>query len=164
RTCSGCWLTVVSNGSDEKSQSSAAEVAPLAGKNDSDGGMMEFVLDIGGEGRHEEAWNLNPRALRTIGPRRGEPIARRIAGRAGAIPLADESVDRIVMERTPLTRAALVEMARVAKAQGTITLRHATSPSFDPHRLARQILPGWKSERSVQIGRQVLQETCFQLR
>ena len=33
-----------------------------------------FILDIGGEGRHPDAWNLNPRKTKTLGPDRGLPI------------------------------------------------------------------------------------------
>jgi hypothetical protein len=56
------------------------------------------ALDIGGEGRHAEAWNLNPSPVKTLGPEKGLPIPRRIAGRANAIPLPDHSVDRIIVE------------------------------------------------------------------
>ncbi len=122
-----------------------------------------FTLDIGGEGRHPQAWNLNPRAEMTLGGRRGQPIQRRIAGRADAIPLPDHCVDRVIMERTPLTRAALLEIRRVIAVRGQIVLRHAMPPNFDPHLLACQLLPGQVSQRKMHIGTQVLQETCFQL-
>lgn len=125
--------------------------------------MMIFILDIGGEGRHDKAWNLNPAPFGTLGIGRGKPIPRHIAGRAEAIPLPDHSVDRIIMERVPLRQIALVEIARVIAADGQIVLRHAAPPNFDPHGLARQMLPGEVSQRTMRIGRQVLQETCFQL-
>ena len=116
---------------------------------------------IGGEGRHAEAWNLNPSAVRTIGRERGQPIPRRIGGRADAIPLADRSVARVVMERCPLTRGALAEIARVVAEGGEIVLRHAMPPGFDPHRVAREVLPGRATERRIRIGEQELQETRF---
>ena len=62
---------------------------------------MTFRLDIGGEGRYADAWNLNPSAVKTIGPNRGQMIPRRIPGRADVIPLPDHSVDQVIMERTP---------------------------------------------------------------
>ena len=124
---------------------------------------MAFQLDIGGEGRNETAWNLNPSAVRTIGPNRGKLIPRRIAGRAEAIPLPDHSVDRIMVERTPLRKASLYQIARVIAPQGTIVLRHAKPPNRDPHLLARAILPGRITQRRFRIGSQDLQETCFQL-
>lgn len=122
-----------------------------------------FVLDIGGEGRHPDAWNLNPSPVRTLGPNRGEPIPRHVQGRADAIPLPDHCVDRIIMERSPLTKAALREIARVVSRRGEVVLRHAVPPNFDPHLLARRVLPGRVSQRIVRIGRHVLQETRFQL-
>ena len=124
---------------------------------------MTFSLDIGGEGRYEDAWNLNPSAVRTVGPNRGEPIQRRIPGRAEAIPLLDHSVDRIIMERTPLRRDSLYEIARIVNGRGTIVLRHAMPPNFDPHLLAREILPGRVMQRRIHIDGQILQETSFQL-
>ena len=126
-------------------------------------GSVVLRLDIGGEGRNEDAWNLNPSAVRTVGPHRGEHIPRRIPGRAEAIPLPDHSVRQILVERTPLRRASLHEIARVVDQRGTIVLRHATPHDMDPHSLARSILPGRVSQRPIRIGRQVLQETCFQL-
>lgn len=124
---------------------------------------MAFILDIGGEGRNDEAWNLNPSPVKTVGRERGEPIPRRIAGRAEAIPLPDHSVAKVIMERTPLRQAALCEIARIVHQEGTIVLRHATPPNIDPHRLALAILPGRVRQRQVPIGRQLYQETCFAL-
>ncbi len=129
----------------------------------SSGGIVTLKLDIGGEGKHQDAWNLNPNPLKTLGPGRGEPIPRHIVGRADAIPFADHCADCIIMERVPLRRAALVEIARVITPHGEVLLRHAVPPNFDPHGLARQIIPGGVSQRFIRIGRQILQETCFQL-
>ncbi len=120
-------------------------------------------LDIGGEGRYEDAWNLNPSAVRTVAPHRGELIPQRISGRVEAIPLPDDSVEQVIMERTPIRKASLYEIARIVDRHGTIVLRHAMPPNFDPHLLARAILPGHVMQRRIRIGRQDLQETCFQL-
>lgn len=124
---------------------------------------MDYVLDIGGEGRHAGAWNLNPSPVKTIGVDRGQPIPNHIAGRAEEIPLPDGSVDWIIMERCPLRKASVHEMARVIARKGTITLVHARQPSFDPHLLPRQILPGRVAQRQIRIGRQMFQETTFVL-
>ena len=124
---------------------------------------MIFKLDIGGEGRYEDAWNLNPSAVKTVGPNCGELIPQRIPGRAEAIPLPDDSVKRIIMERTPIRKSSIYEIARIVDGHGTIVLRHATPPNFDPHLLARAILLGHVTQRRIRIGRQFLQETCFQL-
>lgn len=50
-----------------------------------------LLLDIGGEGSHSEAWNLNPSCVRTLGPRRGLPIPKLILGRAKTIPFPNQS-------------------------------------------------------------------------
>lgn len=120
-----------------------------------------FVLDIGGEGRHRDAWSLNPRRLKTCAPGRGTPIPRRIAGRAESIPLPDRCVDLILMERTPLRRAALLEMRRVLASGGRIVLRHAIPPDFDPHALAREILAQPERTRRIRRRGAWLQESVF---
>ena len=120
------------------------------------------VLDIGGEGRHPQAWNLNPSCVKTFGKDRGKPIPRHICGRADAIPFPDRSVDRIIVERTPLRVSAFKEIARTIAPNGTIILRHARIPGRDPHTLAQRLLPGRISQRMIRLGNQVVQETCFQ--
>jgi hypothetical protein len=120
-------------------------------------------LDIGGEGRHADAWNLNPSRVRTMGKHRGSSIPRLILGRADGIPFADRSVEKIIVERTPLRGAALAEMARVIVPHGTIILRHAITPCGNPHALAESVLPGRKSRRLFQRGALLMQETRFQL-
>ena len=122
---------------------------------------MTITLDIGGEGRHHGAWNLNPRRLKTKGVGRGTPIPRLILGRAEAIPLPGESVDRVIVERTPLRRKSLQEIRRVITATGTIILRHTVPPHIDPHRLAIQVLSGRRQQRTVHIDGQWLQKTIF---
>lgn len=122
-----------------------------------------LILDIGGEGRYPDAWNLNPSAVKTLGPDRGQPIPRRIAGRAEAIPLPDKSVDKIIVERSPLRVAALHEIARVIANGGVIILRHAPLPNYDPHAIATRILPGSVNSRIWRLGSHEFQETEFRL-
>jgi hypothetical protein len=122
-----------------------------------------FILDVGGEGCHPEAWNVNPSALKTVGKQRGQPIPRHIHGRADAIPFADGSVNGIIVERTPLQLSALQEIARVIASPGIIVLRHVQPPYGDPHMLALQILPGRTSHRVIRLGGQVGQETVFRV-
>lgn len=85
-------------------------------------------LDVGGEGRYLDAWNLNPRATKTLGADAGRPIPNLIRGRAEAIPLPDSSVDLILVERTPLSDRSLREIARIAAPTARIILRHARPP------------------------------------
>lgn len=123
-----------------------------------------MILDIGGEGRHPEAWNLNPSRVKTLGKAKGEPIPRLIHGRADAIPLVDGSVRQILVERTPLTRSALREIARVIAPGGTVILRHVPPPEFDPHAVAREILPGSCYQRNTLLQGASVQETRFYCR
>ncbi len=122
-----------------------------------------LVLDIGGEGRHPQAWNLNRSRVKTCGPDAGQPIPRHLAGRADQIPLPDASVDEIIVERTPLSRAALLEIRRVLVPGGSLTLRHAIPPRIDPHALARQTLGQAGETEYVTVAARVLQQTRFVL-
>lgn len=121
-----------------------------------------LVLDIGGEARYADAWNLNPSMVRTMGYRRGQPIARHIIGRAEAIPLRDQAVDIVIVERAPLSVAALAEIARIIKPKGIIVLRHAPMPTRDRHAIAIKFLPGVVRRRLISLDGQQVQETSFQ--
>jgi len=122
-----------------------------------------MLLDIGGEGRYVDAWNLNPSQVKTLGSDKGKPIPRLILGRAQDIPLFDQSVDRIVAEQTPLPRRALAEIARVIAPGGEIVLRHVPLPMIDTHAEAQRLLPGTVCVTIHKVRRCVLQETRFQL-
>jgi ubiquinone/menaquinone biosynthesis C-methylase UbiE len=119
------------------------------------------LLDIGGEGRNLRAWNLNPSRVKTIGRDAGHPIPRLIAGRAEAIPLPDSTVEQVIVERTPLRRAALNEIFRVLIPRGLIILRHARPPWSDPHTLAISVFGKPIQRRICHIGHQTLQESIF---
>jgi hypothetical protein len=121
------------------------------------------ILDIGGEGRHPEAWNLNPRSRKTLGQQRGDLIPRLIQGRGECIPFPNQTVDVLIVERTPLRRATLSEMLRVASPCARIILRHAKGHQRDPHQLAVQMLKGAVEQRMAMIGRQPVQETVVLL-
>jgi ubiquinone/menaquinone biosynthesis C-methylase UbiE len=125
--------------------------------------MPPFILDIGGEGRHPHAWNLNPRTCRTVAPHCGEPIPRLIRGRAENIPLPGHCVDRVIVERVPLRRAALEEIRRVAKSGSFVILRHAAMPWLDPHRLALRVLPGTARRSTLQLGDRTYLQTIIKL-
>jgi len=122
---------------------------------------MSLTIDIGGEGRHSGAVNVNPSRVRTLGPHRGLPIPRLIQARADCLPLATGSVDRILVERTPLSSHALREIARVISPGGTIVLRHVPCPDFDRHAAARRMLPGTVRTRRSRVGGQTACESVF---
>lgn len=120
-----------------------------------------LVLDVGGEGRHLQAWNLNPSRWRTFGAERGQPIPRLIQARADAIPLANATVDLVLAERTPLRRAALQELLRITKPTGQIILRHVVTPAGDPHRFAIEVLGRVAGRRTLRLGAHEVQESTF---
>lgn len=119
------------------------------------------LLDIGGEGRYENAWNLNPRSRKTIGQEMGLAIPSHILARAERIPLPDGCVQQIIMERAPLRRAAVFEMVRVIVPGGTITLRHNAATGLNPHCVAQQLIDADFSVQKIKIGCQELQQTRF---
>jgi len=121
------------------------------------------ILDIGGEGRHPPAWNVNRSPVQTRGPHKGQPIPRLVLGRADALPFASASTGEIVMERTPLPDAAVREIARVIRPGGRITLRHADVPHRDPHTTAITLIPGNVKRRRLDSGGPVLRETVIQV-
>jgi hypothetical protein len=122
-----------------------------------------MILDIGGEGRHPDAWNLNPSSRKTLGRQRGESIPQWIQGRGECIPLPDRSVDVLIAERVPLRSATLAEMLRVATTSARIVLRHAIAHQRDPHTLAIRMLRGVVVQRPAMIGQQMVQETIIRL-
>jgi len=144
--------------SPRNSQSLAPSGAPLD---------VEFaapqLIDVGGEGRWPLAWNVNPRANKTLNPGRGETVPRRIAGSASAIPLPDASVLVVLVERTPLTRAACREIRRVAKPGGFVVLRHVPMPGFDRHGEATRWIPGISFRTPIRIGSLDVQQTVIRV-
>lgn len=122
-----------------------------------------LTLDIGGEGRYRHAWNLNPSRVKTLGQHKGKPIPRLILGRAQKIPLPNGCVDHVIVERGPVCKAAVLEIARVISPSGTVILRHAKPPKVDPHAVAKVVLPGYVTQRQIKINGRCLLETRFEL-
>lgn len=122
-----------------------------------------ITLDIGGEGRRAAAINLNRSRHKTLGPNRGTVIPRLIVGRADAIPLADRSVARVVVERTPLSPAALAEIARVILPGGVVLLAHVPLEKEDRHARAIGALAGPVRRRSARLFGQTVQVTRIRI-
>jgi len=121
----------------------------------------DLVLDIGGEGRHAGAWNVNCSLTRTLGKDAGGPIPRLIVARADALPFPDHCVKSLIVERTPVTSASAREMSRVIQADGQILLRHVPLPDRDRHAPALAILGGYAKQRSTTIHGQTVLETTI---
>ena len=119
------------------------------------------ILDIGGEGRYETAWNLNIRSQKTLGRHKGEPIPNWIEGRATAIPLPDSSVQRVIMEQVPLNRKAVDEIYRVIVKGGVVELRHFYNSANHPHAWACRVIHGERTQSTISWGNQKLEETIF---
>lgn len=82
-------------------------------------------VDVGGEGAHAAAWNLNPSRLRTMpGGRVGDPIPRLIQGSGEQMPFRDGSISRLVLENAPITDRTAREIARVMAPDGLVELRN----------------------------------------
>lgn len=116
------------------------------------------LLDIGGEGRYATALNLNPRAEKTLGPEKGQPIPNWLNGRAEHIPLPDNSVQTVVVERTPLRDKALDEITRVVADGGTMVFRHVVTDGINPHQRIRERIEGIAHTEDIELdGMQVQQ-------
>src|SRR5690349_19991661 len=135
----------------------------ILGEEASEFSRQRFIRDVGGEGRNADAWHLNPSRFRTFRPQRGVPITRLIHGRGVARPLADRSVDVLIVERTPLRLPTLREILRVARPTATVVLRHVVTLGGDPHRIALGMLRGNIKRRWLTIGSHTLRETTIRL-
>lgn len=125
---------------------------------------QQLVIDIGGEGRHAVAWNINPSTVKTFGPEKGRPIPRLIPGRSDAIPLPDKSAAVIIVERTPISLCALDEIRRIARDSAVVILRHFRAFGRDPHYHVKDRLSGPVSQRTLVVGNMILQETVIEVR
>lgn len=119
---------------------------------------MIALLDIGGEGRYATAMNLNPSGEKTLGPDKGTAIPNWIGGRAEDIPLPDRSVQAIVMERTPLRKEAIDEIARVATEDATLVFRHTVDQPSDPHARIVERISGKAEVARVTLDGQPVQQ------
>ncbi|WP_425399204.1 methyltransferase domain-containing protein [Aeoliella sp.] len=116
------------------------------------------LLDIGGEGRYVTALNLNPNAVKTLGPEKGQPIPKRLNGRIEHIPLPDNSVQMVVVERTPLTNEAIDEINRVIADGGTLVFRHVVADEANPHQRVRERIEGTVDMEDIELDGQQVQQ------
>ncbi len=121
------------------------------------------LLDVGGEGRYATAMNLNPSPTKTLGPDKGEPIPNRIEGRAENIPLADNTVQTIVVERTPLRNEAIEEILRCASEDATLIFRFASDQHACPSQRIRQRIAGKMRHSDIELAGQTLSQLIVQV-
>ncbi len=90
--------------------------------------QLVVVIDIGGEGRYPEAININPFAVymhQALG-QEGEKIPNLVRAFGEYLPFASNSVDRIIVESSPISPRMAHEIVRTIKPKGSIGLYHPT--------------------------------------
>ena len=121
--------------------------AALAGRGAS--GRGRVVIDVGGEGKHPGAINLNPGRLTSTTGEPGRPIPRLVQGVGERMPLATGSADRVLVESAPLRDGAAAELARVIKPGGTIRLAHPADYARKSHGAVIRAVGGRARQRTV---------------
>ena len=88
------------------------------------GAKPAVAIDIGGEGHHEGAINVNINVHGTFGDTGGKDIPNLMLrpGCAGELPFVAGGVNTVYMERTKISAETAKEIARVAGAGGTVSL------------------------------------------
>ncbi len=99
----------------------APRLEPIGGK---------LHIDIGGEGKYSEAYNLNPTSKGTVPPWAGKDIPHHVCGVGENIPVPSASVDYITVESTPIGRDTVSEIARTIKRSGHVRLQHPDTPEY----------------------------------
>jgi RHS repeat-associated protein len=90
-----------------------------------------IVVDIGGEGRHENAININVSSKSLSGDvvngkyNQGDPIPHLILINPGSgLPFDDDTVDHVISESSPITSDPYAtELPRILKPGGEVTIR-----------------------------------------
>lgn len=88
------------------------------------GNGTHLHLDIGGEGRHAGAINVNPARVTSTTGGPGRPVPNLVLGRGEALPIASGVADVVTVEHAPLRPGAADEIARVLKPGGIVRLLH----------------------------------------
>jgi len=123
---------------------------PGAARGDARGPAARSVhLDIGGEGRHARAINVNPERLTTTTGLPGRPIPNLIVGTGEALPVRAASVDKVLVENAALRPGSEREIARVLKRGGTVRLVHPSGYATRTHGLVAAAVQGRHQRRVV---------------
>ncbi len=93
----------------------------------------KVIIDIGGEGAHKGAINLNPNLWTTTTGTSGRPIPNLVMGVAEQLPFQSHSADTLIVESAPLRLGSATELARVIRPGGTIRLVHPSAYAASAH-------------------------------
>jgi hypothetical protein len=102
---------------------------------------LPIILDIGGEGRHIGAINLNPTPLTSTTGEPGRVIDGWVPGFGDQIPLPDHSVNQIYLENAPVSIKTLKEMRRVLAENSEIHLLHPDDYSLSVLAKIEEVFP-----------------------
>lgn len=97
-------------------------------------------VDVGGEGRYEDALNINPGKYTSTTGEPGRPIPNWVYGRSDDLPLPDNSVHKLTVESAPLNDQAIMEILRVMRPRSQIEVYHPTEYAQNVHRRIIQFL------------------------
>lgn len=92
-------------------------------------------VDVGGEGRYEDALNINPGKYTSTTGEPGHPIPNWVYGRSDELPLPDQSVHKLTVESAPLNGQAMAEILRVMRPRSQINLYHPSEYAERIHKL-----------------------------
>jgi hypothetical protein len=104
-------------------------------------------LDVGGEGRHHYAINVNPGNLTSTTGVPGRPIPRLVNGHVEKIPFASGTADGLLVESAPLRPGAAAEIARVLKPGASVRLVHPVDYGRTHHASVITALGGKHKQR-----------------
>jgi len=91
------------------------------------------VIDVGGEGAHRGAINLNPNLTTSTTGAPGRPIPNLVLGVGERLPFASHSADTLIVESAPVRAGSAQELARVIRPGGTIRLVHPSDYARAAH-------------------------------
>jgi RHS repeat-associated protein len=97
-------------------------------------------IDIGGEGAHPEAINLNPTNVTSTNE--ATLIPRRVPGVGERLPFSSRTADVITLEGAPLRPGAAEEIGRVIRPGGEVTLVNPSDYATAAHQRVADVLRG----------------------
>ncbi len=109
-------------------------------------------LDIGGEGRHPGAINVNPNTTTSTTGTAGRPIPNLVQATGERLPFGNQVADIITIENTPISQATASQVARVIKPGGEIRLVGPADYAQVAHQRVIQALPPGATVTQTTVG------------